>query len=118
MKNVKVFLFKVGEEPKVVEMGDDLHSLQNAVGGLIEPVYPFEDEYFIFCNEEGKLIGLEPNRNLGDYDVICGDFLVCKDDGEGGIKDVDEADLDRIKNELPVYDGKRNTDPFMMMMSW
>lgn len=79
MKNVKVFLFKVGEEPKVVEMGDDLHSLQKAVGGYIEAVYPFEDEYFIFDNEEGKLSGLEPNRNLGDYDVICGNFIVCKE---------------------------------------
>lgn len=117
MKNVKVFLFNVGEEPRVEEIGDDLHSLQNAVGGLIEAVYPFEDEYFVFCNEEGKLNGLEPNRNLGDYDVICGNFIVCKDDGKGGIKDVDEADLERIDKALTHYDG-RSTDPFMMMLSW
>lgn len=78
---MRVILVQPKKEPELVEMGERLKDLQEAVGGYIEAVYPFEDEVCLICNEEGKLLGLEPNRPLYDdnghiYDYICGPFIV------------------------------------------
>lgn len=58
-----------------------LESLQQAVGGYIQAVYPFDDPVAIICNEDGKLEGLPLNRALRDedgevYDIVAGTFLV------------------------------------------
>lgn len=76
-----VLLVKPNQYPQIVEMETGLESLQQAVGGFIECVYPFEESVGIVCNEEGKLENLPLNRALRDddghiYDVIAGDFLV------------------------------------------
>ena len=78
---MKVILVQPQKEPELVEMGSRLKDPQDAVGGYIEAIYPFEDAVCLICNEEGKLLGLEPNRPLCDdhgnvYDIICGSFIV------------------------------------------
>ena len=70
-----------GQYPKQVEIGPDLKSLQQAVGGNIGASYPFSDPVAIVYNDEGKLMGLPLNRALRDgsgeaYDVVAGTFLV------------------------------------------
>lgn len=67
---------------RIAEVGNDLKAMQQAVGGYIEAIYPYEDSVAIICNEEGKLQGLPLNRALktpdGEmYDVIAGTFIVC-----------------------------------------
>jgi len=56
-----------------------LEQLQKIVGGLIEYV-PIHDGGYMYCNEEGKLLGLPPNpyaTELIDFgDVIVGDVVV------------------------------------------
>lgn len=76
-----VLLVQPGVHPQRVEIGTGLKSLQDAVGGDIEAVYPYDDPVALICNEEGKLIGLPLNRALRDangetYDILAGDFLV------------------------------------------
>ena len=76
-----VLLVEPEKHPQVVEIGSDLKSLQNAVGGMIEAVYPFEENVGLIVNEEGKLSGLPLNRALKDengevLDVMAGTFLV------------------------------------------
>ena len=70
--------------PCVTDIGSDLSSMQKAVGGLIQVLYPFEDEEVaLVCNEEAKLMGLPLNRALFDpethrlYDIISGTFFIC-----------------------------------------
>ena len=41
-----VLLVEPGKEPKVITMGTDLESLQQAVNGYIQAVYPFEATFF------------------------------------------------------------------------
>ena len=58
----------------------EYEALKDAVGGMIEVTYPFDEEVGIILNEEGKLIGLEPDRamrtNDGEvYDIYVGPFL-------------------------------------------
>ena len=81
MSDMNVLLVQPESYPKAVTIGSDLESLQAAVGGSIEVVYPFEYNVGLIMNEEGKIEGLPLNRALRDdqgelYDIIAGDFLV------------------------------------------
>lgn len=94
---MKVLLINPGEAPKVVTIDGGLKSMQELVGGFIQAIYPFADPVAIVCNDEAKLLGMEPNRALrhpetGEvYDIICGPFFVC---GLG------EGDFDSPREEL------------------
>lgn len=74
---MKVLMIEPEKAPRETEIGNDLKSMQQAVGGYIEAVYPFADPVALVCNEEGKLIGLPLNRKLGDYDILAGTFFIC-----------------------------------------
>ncbi|WP_409969036.1 DUF3846 domain-containing protein [Bengtsoniella intestinalis] len=68
-------------KPYTKEIGTDYKAMQKEVGGTFQAVYPYEDMVALICHDEGKLIGLPPNRFLHDesgnaYDMICGTFLV------------------------------------------
>ena len=91
---MRVIMVEPRKTAYVTEIGDDLRSMQKAVGGLIQAVYPFDELISIVCNEEAKIIGLPPNRALYDendevYDIICGAFFVCglSDDNFDSIPD-------------------------------
>ena len=64
-----VLLVKPGEYPKPVQIGTELEDLQEAVGGYIQCVYPYEEPVGIICNEEGKLNGAVLNRALYGEDL-------------------------------------------------
>ena len=80
---MKVLVIEPMKEPYVKEMDGKLKTLQGFVGGLIQVLYPFEDEHIaLICNDEGKLLGLPLNRALRNsrgeiYDIISGTFLIC-----------------------------------------
>jgi len=80
---MKVLLVEPGKAPSAVELEDTLEAMQQAVGGLIQAVYPFEDLVALVCCEEGKLLGFPLNRALFSpengscYDVIAGTFFLC-----------------------------------------
>lgn len=85
---MRVLVVEPMEAPYVSEIGSSLEDLQNAVGGWVETVYPFEDDAAVICNEEGKLNGLDLNRAMRDetgsvYDVIAGTFLIAGLKGDG-----------------------------------
>ena len=80
-EKIKVVLAEPGKKAKVTEIENTLENLQKIVGGYIECVYPFGDNVGLIANEEGKLIGLEPNRVLRDddgnaLDIIFGTFII------------------------------------------
>lgn len=94
-KTVKVIKVEPNKPPCVVDLNTDLDSLQKAVSigapdqGLIEFVY-LGDNVSILCNEEGKLISLEPNRRLGD-DILCGVFYVVAENEDGELMSLTPA---------------------------
>ena len=74
---MKVLMVQPGEIPHETDIEPGLESLQAAVDGPIQAVYPYEDPVALICNEEGKFLGLPLNRALRDdngeiYDVIAG----------------------------------------------
>lgn len=80
--HLRILKVEPGEVPYEKEITNDLHSVQEEVGGgLFQPV-SLGDGIVLCCNEEGKLNGMPPNRWLGD-DIVCGPFFLVGDDGEG-----------------------------------
>lgn len=78
---MNVLMVEPGKVPYETEIGSDLASLQAAVGGDIQAVYPYEEPVALICNEEGKLTGLPLNRALRDedgeiYDIVVGKFFL------------------------------------------
>ena len=75
-------LVEPGQYPRMTSIGSDLYSLQKAVGGDIEAIYPYDDPIAIVCAEEGKINGEPLNRAIRDedndiVDIIAGTFFVC-----------------------------------------
>ena len=79
---MQVVIVEPQKKPVVQDIGSDLESMQQIVGGLIEALYPFDEPVALICNEEGKLLNLPLNRALRDdegnvYDIISGTFFLC-----------------------------------------
>jgi hypothetical protein len=102
----RVVVVEPGKAARIEYLSDlKLETLQHIVGGFIECIYNEEDAVLI-CNEEGKMMGLTPNRAIknpyGDiYDVIAGTFLFA------GYRYVDEIDFEEelcsLTEEQAVY---------------
>ncbi len=103
MKEMTIKVLKVEPKklPEVCELVNELDALQKAVSigadyqGLIE-IVNIDDKTCILCNEEGKLIGLEPNRRLGN-DILCGVFYVTGQDEEGNLTSLNDKALEYYK---------------------
>ena len=79
---MRVLVVEPEHRPEVREINDSLKEMQGIVGGMIQPVYPFDDPVALVCNDEGKLMNLPANRGLRDgngqiYDIVFGTFFLC-----------------------------------------
>jgi len=105
-KIIKVLKVAPHSKPEEVVLTNTLEALQKAVSegadsvGLIE-IIPLTDTASLLCNEEGKLIGLEPNRRIG-YDIICGTFYVVGEDREGNLTSLSAKDMEYYMNRFAV----------------
>jgi len=57
---MKVLKIELKKKPEIIEIEDNLETLQEAVDGYIEAYYPFDDNVAIICNEEGKMWIISP----------------------------------------------------------
>ena len=76
---IRVLVVEPQKIPYLKEIRNDFRAMQEVVGGPIEYVY-LTDEAHIYCNEEGKLMGLTGNRRMENGDVLAGTFFICADD--------------------------------------
>ena len=97
-------------EWKEIEIGNSYELLRNAVGGWIECAN-VEHNIDIWLNEEGKLIGLEPNRlatalfwdkwGIGT-DIIVGNVFLATNDEEGETIGLTKEQIDYIQEFVGV----------------
>lgn len=80
---IRVLVIEPNKVPCPLDVSNDLETFQKLVDGLIEAVYFDEPGICGYCNDEGKLMGLEGNRRLGG-DIICGTLVILGSDDEGG----------------------------------
>ena len=103
---MKVVIVEPLKAPYEKEIDPSLESMQAVVGGLIQAVYPFEDqEIALVCNEEGKF-GRLPNRGLYTedgylYDIIFGTFFLCA--APSGSENFDSLNEEQIKQSLAHF---------------
>ena len=112
---IEVLMVEPGQYPRMERIGADLRSLQKAVDGDIQAVYPYDDAVALICGEEAKLEGKPLNRALRDekgeiYDIVAGKFFIC---GLG------EEDFASLPKELQKkYEDKfRQPEAFLKMGS-
>ncbi len=80
---MRVLVVEPERRPEPREIDGSLKAMQNIVGGLIQPIYPFEESAVaLVCNDEGKLMNLPANRGLRGkdgqiYDIVFGTFFLC-----------------------------------------
>lgn len=112
---IEVLMVEPGQYPRVERIGSDLASLQKAVDGYIEAVYPYDDPVALICGEEAKLEGKPLNRALRDgdgdiYDIVAGKFFIC------GLGDENFASLPKELQQK--YEEKfRQPEAFLKMGS-
>lgn len=83
-EKIKCLLVKPYELPEEIEIDNTLEAKQKLVGGYIEQAFlPKDDSVVLICNEEGKINGMKPNRDIG-HDIIFGPFLIVGNDYENG----------------------------------
>lgn len=80
--SLRVLVVEPLRAPYSRELPDTLEEMQKLVGGTIQAIYPFDEPVALICHDEGKLLGLPPNRALRDengvlYDIVCGTFFLC-----------------------------------------
>ena len=93
-EKIKCLLVKPYELPEEIEIDNTLEAKQKLVGGWIEQAFlPKDDSVVLICNEEGKINGMKPNRDIG-HDIIFGPFLIVGNDFEnGGYKSLTEQQV-------------------------
>ena len=107
-KTIKVLKVEPKKLPEVCELVNELDALQKAVSigadyqGLIEILY-INERICILCNEEGKLIGLEPNRRIRN-DILCGVFYVTGQDEEGNLTSLTDDEIETFKSVFGVVE--------------
>ncbi len=81
---IKVLIVEPGQEPRPVEIINDLYTLQDIIEGYIEITHPNQDgSVAVIFNEEGRLRGLSPNREING-NMYVGKLIVagCNENGE------------------------------------
>jgi hypothetical protein len=97
MNKIKVIVCKVGHDPIVETVDTDLKTMQSLVGGYIECLQLDGSEnrgIDLWCNEEGRISALPPNRKVFDQ-FIHGDFFIAAHDDEGETVGLTEREIVR-----------------------
>lgn len=108
-EKIKVLILKGGQLYER-DIENTLENLQDIVGGWIEIPYlseRFADEGIdVIINEEGKIIGLEPeivlfNKNNNRLlDIVVGKCIFASHDEEGNTIGLNQKQIDVVKEEL------------------
>ncbi len=99
-QEMTVVLVEPGKAARIERMRGELKDMQKLVGGSIEAVHPFADNAVLICNEEGKLMGLPPNRTVNG-EIIAGTFFLCAETESGD--DFTSFDRSQMQSYLQLF---------------
>ena len=109
-EELRVVLVEPGQYAREAEIDNTLEAKQAVVGGVIDAIYPWKDDAVaLIFNDAGKVIPLEPNRALPEYeDIVFGAFFICGDDGENFCSLTDrqvQRYLERFRQPEIIFDS-------------
>ena len=96
------------KKPEKVEIPNTLEALQSIVGGLITSAdLPKINDVFGFCNDEGLLMGLDPNIYRPEYgDAIVGPIVYVGGDNDGNSISLTPEQIKRVTAYLEENSAK------------
>ena len=98
-KNIKVLVVEPNKLPYEKVIKNQLKDKQEIVGGLVDYV-SLDNNALLVCNDEGKILGHEPNRIVG-RDIIAGTFFIVGDKpGTGEDVSLNESQIERFKKQF------------------
>ena len=100
-RNIRVLVVEPNMLPYEKVIPNRLKDKQDIVGGNIEYTRVDNDESaLLICNEEGKILGLPYNRDIG-HDVIAGTFLIVGDDADiGEDRSLTDEQVEKYKDKF------------------
>jgi hypothetical protein len=99
---LKAVCIQPGKAAYQIMLANQLDDLQEAVGGMIEFTYPFdEDGICLLGNDEAKLIGMEGCRRIGSA-VYAGPIYVMGYGADGECKSLTDEQVDRYTQMFAV----------------
>ena len=107
-RNIRVLVVEPNKLPYEKVIPNRLKDKQNLVGGLIEYTRVDNDENsLVICNEEGKILGLEWNREIGD-DIIAGTFFIVGDNPDiGEDRSLTDEQIENLPKSVLLYAQNR-----------
>ena len=106
---VKAIVKEPGKEAEIKEVIIKLESLQKIVKGMIEIIpFPEIEGLDIILNEEGKLINLDPNILIPEYnDLAVGPIIVLGfDEDKGDHRSLSEEEIKKVKEYIKKNDAR------------
>ena len=95
---IRVVIVEPEQPPRVEIIDNTLEAKQKIVDGYIE-VIGLSETTDLICNDEGKLIGLLPNRRLGN-DVIAGTFLIVGANDSEYFCSLSDEDIEKYQEQF------------------
>lgn len=115
MEKIKGLLVEPYKLPYEVNIENTLEEKQKLVGGYIECTYLMDDdEVVLICNEEGKMLGMDLNRDIG-HDIIAGPFLILRDNQDSG--DFESLTQKQINKYKKIFDEKSIENTYKRIMN-
>ena len=107
-EQIRVIVCRPMEKAEVIEIGDDLRSMQETVGGMIEEYMPFYDEndprvedIAIICDDEGLLKDSLPSAVTAKDEVqLVGNLLLVNHDEEGNFTSLTDEQIEDLGKHL------------------
>jgi hypothetical protein len=99
---IRVLALHPHRKPEVITLENTLEAMQAFVGGLIDciPIDDTTEDVVMVLNDEGKLMGLEPNRWLWDgLDFLVGSAFLAAGDAEGNLASLTEQQIERYSRK-------------------
>lgn len=110
-KMIRAVVVEPGMAPRIEMIEDNLRVYQEIVGGYIDLVNLGDlgtGTIYAVIHDEGKLIGLEPNRCIG-RDIIVGTFCIVKgSQGSGNFKGLTEQEAELIAEDMKRREAPKN----------
>ena len=89
-----------GEDPRQMEIPNELGVMQQLVNGHIETV-KVDDNVVLVCNDSGQIFNMKPNFYVGALaSVICGPAFFVGDDGGDEFVSLSKENADFIEGIL------------------
>lgn len=97
-EDLRILIVEPQQEPRVAIIQNTLDMMQTIVGGYIE-TKTLDDNTILIANEDGVMLNLEMNREIGNS-IILGTFFIVGDDSSDSFVSLTDDQVEIYSNKL------------------